>query len=119
MKMFIVVLSVLLLSGIAVAQKAPATKPVTPPATQIAKPEATKPVPQLTDEEKTQILFLQRNIAEATVNIATIQKQQSDFQNQLGALATQIQKRLGPNFTVNRDTLVVTEVPSAITPEKK
>ena len=119
MKIITAVLSILLLSSVAVAQKTPDTKPITPPATQIAKPEATKPVPQLTDEEKTQILFLQRNIAEATVNIAAVQKQQSDFQNQLGALATQIQKRLGPNFTVNRDTLVVTEVPSATTPEKK
>ena len=119
MKIFAIVFSALMLSGVVGAQKAPDTKPVVPSAitAPVPKSEPAKPVPQLTDEEKTQILFLQRNIAEATVNIATIQKQQSDFQAQLGVLAASIQKRLGPNFTVNRDTLVVTEVPPA--PEKK
>ena len=119
MKLATAVISFLLISGVASAQAAKTTPPPAPAAQTAPQAKPSTPVPQLTEEEKIQILSLQRNIAEATVNIAALQKQQSDQQNQLGTLAANIQRRLGPGFVVNRDTLVVTEVPPTPAPEAK
>jgi TolA-binding protein len=111
MRLALVVFSLMLFSGVAAAQtpakQAPA--PTTPPT---AAPAPTKPIPQLTEEEKTQVLFLQRNITRIDLNIVNEQKQEQKFQNDLYTLAQNIQKRLGPGFVVDPDTLTVSVAPT-------
>lgn len=116
MKLVTAVLSFLLISGVVAAQ-APA-KPADPASTTTPKaaPAPTKPIPQLTSEEETQVLFLQRNIARIDANMSAEEKQQVKYRNQLAELANNIQKRLGPGFVIDPDTLVVTTAPVTATP---
>jgi small-conductance mechanosensitive channel len=112
------IFAVLLFSGVAVAQAPAKTDPAPTPAptATTAAPQPTKPIPQLTTEEETQILFLQRNIARIDVNISAEEKQQVQFKAQLAQLANNIQKRLGPGFVIDPDTLVVSAAPAPATP---
>ena len=112
------IFAVLLFSGVASAQAPakPAPEPTTAPA---AAPQPTKPIPQLTSEEETQVLFLQRNIARIDANISAEEKQQAQFKSQLAQLANNIQKRIGPGFVIDPDTLVVTTAPAPAADPKK
>jgi hypothetical protein len=121
------IFAVLLLSSVAVAQTPAKPASVTPPAaTAPAKPLASTtntgtnnppssvPIPQLTEEEKIQVLVLQRNIAVAQVQITELQKEKAKSENDLGVLGNAIQKRLGPGFVIDRDKLIVTEAPAPV-----
>jgi small-conductance mechanosensitive channel len=112
------VFAVLLFSGVAAAQAPakPAPEPTTAPA---AAPQPTKPIPQLTSEEETQVLFLQRNIARIDSNISAEEKQQVQLKSQLAQLVNNIQKRIGPGFVIDPDTLVVTTAPAPTADPKK